>query len=148
MEPTATETNHILLAEDDDDDRLLFLDVLKELPSAFQLTTARNGEHLMDLLNTLPRLPNLVFLDLNMPRKNGFECLEEIKKDSRFRRLPVIIFSTTSQPSTVSRVYKCGASLYIRKPSDFAKLKQAIQHVLEIDWEDSPQPPKEEFLLV
>src|SRR5688572_24616394 len=103
-------TRQILLADDDDDDRLLFLDVLNELPTPVTLSVAHNGELLMEMLDN-PPLPNMIFLDLNMPLKNGFECLEEIRRDPRLKELPVIIFSTSSQPSAIDKVFKAGAQL-------------------------------------
>ena len=137
----------VLLADDDDDDRLLFLDVLKELSVPVNLSVAANGEIAMHLLAKSP-LPNLVFLDLNMPLKNGFECLEEIRADARMSDLPVIIFSTSSQPSAIDQVYRRGAQLYIRKPNDFTQLKKVINHVITRRWEkESFQPRREEFVL-
>jgi len=137
----------VLLADDDDDDRLLFLDVLKELPEPVNLSVAANGEILMDMLAKSP-LPNLVFLDLNMPLKNGFECLEEIRADIRMEDLPVIIFSTSSQPSAIDEVYRRGAQLYIRKPNDFTQLKKVINHVITRRWgKETFQPKRDEFVL-
>ena len=139
---------HIFLADDDDDDRLLFNDVLKELPANVKLTVARDGEHLMTLLKEVKELPDILFLDLNMPLKNGFECLEEIKHNPRFLELPVIIFSTSSQPSAIEQVYQSGAILYVRKPNDFTNLKKVIHYVLSVNWHDqSSQPSKEKFVL-
>ena len=138
---------HIVLADDDDDDRLLFHDVLKEFPSMVELIVANDGEKLMKLLQNV-NLPDLLFLDLNMPLKNGFECLEEIKKDEKFKNLPVIIFSTSSQPSAIDQVYRSGAHLYVRKPNDFATLKKVIHYVLTYNWLENPsQPSKEQFVL-
>lgn len=137
----------VLLADDDDDDRLLFLDVLRELPSPVSLEVASNGEVLMDLLARSP-LPDVVFLDLNMPLKNGFECLDEIRSDPAMASLPVIIFSTSSQPSAIDQVYRSGAQLYIRKPNDFTQLRKVINHVLTMDWKkEPPQPVRDKFVL-
>jgi DNA-binding NarL/FixJ family response regulator len=83
-----------------------------------------------------------------MPLKNGFECLVEIRRSEKLRPLPVVIFSTTSQPSAVDEVYQNGAHLFIRKPNDFTSLKKMIQYVLSCDWKaNADQPPKEEFIL-
>src|SRR5688572_4208758 len=137
----------LLLADDDDDDKLLFLDVLKELQIPVRLSVANNGEALMQTLEESP-LPDLLFLDLNMPLKNGFECLQEIRTDPRMEDLPVIIFSTSSQPSAIDQVYKNGAQLYIRKPNDFANLKKVINHVVSKNWEkETFRPTREEFVL-
>ena len=83
-----------------------------------------------------------------MPLKNGFECLDEIKADEKYKNLPVIIFSTSSQPSAINYVYQHGAHLYVRKPNDFVNLQKIIQHVLSINWHsDLLQPAKEKFIL-
>lgn len=125
----------ILLADDDDDDRLLFTDVVNELPIKPTLLVAQNGVQLMDLLNKeVKTLPDLLFLDLNMPLKNGFECLLEIKNEPKLKKLPVIIFSTSNQPSTISQVYDTGAQLYIRKPYDYTTLRKVIHLALQLDW--------------
>ena len=88
---------HILLADDDKDDCMLFKDALEELPLSTSLAIVHNGEQLMHFLNTqMATPPNVLFLDLNMPRKNGLECLTEIKLNKNLAQLPVIIFSTSS----------------------------------------------------
>jgi CheY-like chemotaxis protein len=136
----------VLLADDDDDDRLLFLDVLKELKLPVTLSSANNGEMLMQVLaQSTP--PDILFLDLNMPLKNGFECLVEIRRDPRLDGMPVVIFSTSSQPSAIERVYSDGAQLYIRKPNDFTELKNVIHHVLTMDWNEQTQITREQFVL-
>ena len=139
----------VFLAEDDPDDRLLFEDALNEIGNGAQLITAKDGMQLIQLLNNLvPPPPEVIFLDLNMPRKNGFECLKEIKLNPTYKNIPVVIFSTSSQPETVASVYKMGANFYIRKPGTFQKLKSAIMSVLSINWlENSTQPAFENFLL-
>jgi|ERR1044071_2377101 CheY-like chemotaxis protein len=137
---------HILLADDDDDDRLLFRDVLKEYSQESNLTFAHNGEHLMTLLRS-GELPDVLFLDLNMPLKNGIECLEEIRGDEKLKDLPVVIFSTSSHPRTISQMYDIGAHLYVRKPNDFKTLRKAIQEVLKKDWGNPTIPPIENFVL-
>lgn len=141
-------TKHVFLADDDDDDRMLFRDALKEIQSFVTLTIAKDGEHLMKLLHELAHLPDLLFLDLNMPLKNGLECLIEIKKEKKFASLPVIIFSTSSQPSAIDEVYKGGAHLYVRKPNDYLSLKKTIQYLISFNWHNNlEQPSKENFVL-
>jgi CheY-like chemotaxis protein len=147
MISTQSGSRRVLLADDDDDDRLLFQDVLKELSTPVNLSTAANGEILMRMLSK-PPLPDLIFLDLNMPLKNGFECLEEIRSDPKMKDMPVIIFSTSSQPSAIDQLYRNGAQLYIRKPNDFKQLKKVINHVITIHWgKEKFRPAREEFVL-
>src|SRR3954468_8839216 len=130
---------NILLADDDDDDRLLFTDVLREYSADCRLTVAHNGEHLMTMLRS-EELPDVLFLDLNMPLKNGIECLEEIRGDEKLKHLPVVIFSTSSHPGTITQMYEIGAHLYVRKPNDFNNLRKAIHEVLKKDWGHSGRP--------
>jgi CheY-like chemotaxis protein len=137
---------NILLADDDDDDRLLFKDVLKEYSKDSNVKFAHNGEHLMTLLRS-EELPDVLFLDLNMPLKNGIECLEEIRSDEKLKDLPVVIFSTSAHPGTINQMYDIGAHLYVRKPNDFRTLRKAIQEVLKKDWGNPSRPAKEHFVL-
>ncbi len=96
----------VFLADDDADDRLLFEEALMEVSEDVILTMAKNGEQLMQYLNrSPPPPPHLIFLDLNMPLKNGFECLEQIKQDEKYKGIPVVIFSTSCQKEAIDRVY-------------------------------------------
>ncbi|MEO7531116.1 MAG: response regulator, partial [Sediminibacterium sp.] len=100
----------LLLADDDKDDCDLFKDALDELPVSAQLETVHDGEQLMQLLvSKKDQLPQLIFLDLNMPRKNGFECLSEIKHNESLKHLPVIVFSTSFDIDIVNLLYANGA---------------------------------------
>jgi CheY-like chemotaxis protein len=142
-------SKNIYLADDDEDDRLFFQDALTEVCQEVTLTVAKDGVELMDILYLPPTpLPDVIFLDLNMPAKNGFECLEEIKRSELLKHLPVIIFSTTVQEDAVNKVYKEGANFYIRKPDNFAQLKRVLKKVLTIDWlNEVKQISKEQFIV-
>lgn len=127
----------ILLADDDRDDRFLFKEALSELPIETNLETVHDGEQLMNYLNEhADNLPDVLFLDLNMPRKNGFECLSEIKFTDKIKELPVIMFSTSFprdahyEQDMIKMLYKIGASDYIRKPANFGELKEVIHSSL------------------
>lgn len=132
-----TEKIHILLADDDKDDCFLFREALSELPVHTELTTVHDGEQLMNyLMENKHELPDVLFLDLNMPRKNGFECLTEIKHHDSLGSLPVIMFSTSYprdmgyEQDIIKVLYNIGAQDYIRKPEDFTKLKEVIHKML------------------
>ncbi|ABG59166.1 response regulator [Cytophaga hutchinsonii] len=142
-------SKNIYLADDDEDDRLFFRDALSEVCKEMRLTIAKDGVELMDILYLPPSpLPDVIFLDLNMPVKNGFECLEEIKKSELLKHLPIIIFSTTVQEEAVNKVYKEGANFYICKPDNFNHLKKALKKVLSIDWlKEVKQISKEQFIV-
>ncbi|MFZ1677891.1 MAG: response regulator [Saprospiraceae bacterium] len=140
---------HILLADDDKDDCRLFQEALNDLPVETELITVPNGEQLMELLSKKrKRLPDVLFLDLNMPRKNGFSSLGEIKRNNDLDQLPVIIFSTATEEEKVRQVYKDAAHYYIRKPATFTELKNVILKVLNmIQDKNMPLPTKENFEL-
>lgn len=102
---------YILLVDDDPDEHLLFQDALKELKDAPRLAYARDGQQLMQQLEAdRAEFPAIIFLDLNMPRMNGFECLQEIRKSAKLNHIPVVIFSTTSQSQAIDKVYEQGAN--------------------------------------
>jgi len=139
--------HNLLLADDDIDDCIFFKEVLEELPVESFLTTVKDGVELMKFLNTA-NLPDVLFLDLNMPRKTGHECLSEIKKDQKLKHLPVIIFSTSFDHVVANALYDKGAHYYIRKPAEFSKLKKIIHEALTLTSAPRrPQPAKENFVL-
>ena len=123
----------VLLADDDMDDCTFFKRALSELSPATHLTTVHDGEQLMTFLSENEQhLPHIIFLDINMPRKNGLECLGEISKNIKLKNIPVVMFSTSNSWETITKLFKSGADVYIHKPSDFAQLKQVIHHALPI----------------
>jgi len=140
---------NILLADDDADDRLFFKEALGGAALPTHLTTVPDGEHLMHLLaNETHELPDVLFLDLNMPRKNGFECLSEIKKSKKLNLFPVIIFSTSFEQEVVNQLYLNGAQYFIRKPSEFSQFKKIILKALSlIAQEGRSRPDRENFVI-
>jgi CheY-like chemotaxis protein len=141
---------NLLLADDDDDDCDFFREALEELKIPFSLTTVHDGVKLMDFLAAQPadNLPDILFLDLNMPRKNGTECLLDIKKNEKLQKLSVIIFSTSLDKAIVEHMYENGATYYIRKPGDYTQLKKVIENALQlIATKKHEQPSREQFVL-
>lgn len=141
--------HNLLLADDDTDDCIFFKEVLEELGIDTTLTVVNDGVELMRLLSKkTDSLPDVLFLDLNMPRKNGFECLLEIKLDDKLKHLPVVIFSTSLDMQVVNLLYEKGAHYYIRKPGEFSKLKKVIHEALTVTSKTkAEQPAKEKFIL-
>ncbi len=125
----------IFLADADADDRAMFEEVITEIDSSIQLTCAEDGMKLLQLLNSKMPLPHLIFLDLNMPNKNGKECLDEIRRVERLKDIPIIIYSTSSSPKDINDTFDKGANLYVRKPSSFKELRSITKDVLALDWE-------------
>ncbi len=140
---------NILLADDDTDDCFFFKEALQELAIPIEFTAVHDGEELMrQLEDEISELPDILFLDLNMPRKNGFECLSEIKLSEKLKGLPVIIFSTSFEQEVVNLLYKNGAQHFIRKPSEFSQFKKIIQQSLApIVRGITFQPTQENFVL-
>ena len=122
---------NILLADDDTDDCSFFKDALERMSLDTSLHVVNDGEQLMSYLQMSSTvLPDVLFLDLNMHRKNGFECLEEIKNSTSLKRLPVIVFSTSFDQERVDLLYKSGAQYFMRKPAIFSQLLIAISQAL------------------
>jgi len=139
----------LLLCDDDLDDCSFFKEALEALPQSTNLTIMHDGEELMHhLTKETDKLPHALFLDLNMPRKNGFECLVELKLNKKLQQLPVIIFSTSLDEEVVNLLHKNSASYFIQKPADFSQIKIIIQYALSlINREVISQPAIEDFVL-
>ncbi len=124
----------ILMVDDDPDDRLLVADAFEANRMTGRLRFAEDGQGLMDYLNQRGRYhdpdrfprPDLILLDLNMPGMDGREALAEIKNDPRFRAIPIVVLTTSSQESDIRQTYDLGANSYIVKPMRFSDLVQAI----------------------
>ena len=132
---------NILLADDDADDCFFFDKALKEIPVKTNLTIVRDGEQLMNYLleNTSgDGGTDIIFLDLSMPRKTGFECLQEIKENDRLKDIRVVMLSTSYPRDTVyeqgmiKTLNGIGAASFIRKPSDYAQIKDLIHNELKM----------------
>ncbi|MES2761157.1 MAG: response regulator [Bacteroidota bacterium] len=139
---------YVLLADDDADDRYFFDKALKAISVSSRLTTVVDGEQLMAyLLKNFTQLPDVLFLDLNMPRKNGSECLCEIKSNKALKDLPVIIYSTSLYSEMADLLHTNGAHYYIKK-SGLAELESTLQTVLElIRGANFVRPTRDEFIL-
>jgi CheY-like chemotaxis protein len=148
-QPMSFKQLNILLADDDTDDCIFFKQALHELILPTVFTAVHDGEQLMQFLtDEKNELPNILFLDLNMPRKNGFECLSEIKLSEKLKLLPVIVFSTSFEQEVVNMLYQNGAQYFIRKPSEFSQFKKIIQQSLTlVALGNISQPTKENFVL-
>jgi CheY-like chemotaxis protein len=126
----------IVLVDDDEDDRLIFKEAIEEIKIKTKLWLFSNGEQLMDFLKDPENvLPHVVFLDLNMPVKNGMQCLKEIRQSNLLKDLSVAIYSTSSTEEDIENTFIKGANIYIKKPNDFNKLKQVLEEVLKMNWQ-------------
>jgi CheY-like chemotaxis protein len=127
---------YVLLADDDEDDRLIFREAFGEIKIKTTVKTVNDGVELMDYLNrNEDELPHILFLDLNMPRKNGLDCLSEIKSINRLKDIPVAIYSTSASEEDIEDTLVKGANIYIKKPNDFGTLKKILEEVITINWQ-------------
>lgn len=127
-------SKNIYLADDDIDDHEIFSFALGEICEDCKLTVSRSGDDLLKKLREdTDENPDVIFLDINMPRKTGIEVLKEIKSDSTIKEVTVIMYSTSSNPDYIKQAKEFGASYYFIKPSDFTTLKQALLKALSIN---------------
>ena len=121
----------IILADDDESDRLIFMEAVSELKIRTKIETVNDGVELMDFLEKaeLP-FPHILFLDLNMPRKNGLTCLKEIRANNAFEEISIVIYSTSASEKDIEETFLSGANVYINKPNDFNQLKSSLEKAL------------------
>jgi CheY-like chemotaxis protein len=122
--------------DDDPDDRELFCEAVHDIDEAIQCNTVSNGEAALKLLNKEngSPLPDYIFLDLNMPRLNGKQCLSLIKSSPSLQHIPIIIYTTSKLKEDIAETGRLGASYFLTKPSKLKDLKKAISLVLEGKW--------------
>ena len=133
---------NIFYTDDDKDDVAIFRDAASEASKEINLFIQFNGGDLIHLLNNPPPSPAMVFLDWNMPGKNGDEVLTEIRAAESFKEVPILIFSTSSNADNIEAARKLGANMYITKPNSFRDIVEIIKHCLSIDWKNFTDPHK------
>jgi CheY-like chemotaxis protein len=119
------------LIDDDVDDQEIFMMALSQIGIQFECTVVNNGNDGLLKLKKEPVLPDYIFLDLNMPRMNGKECLKELKKNERLRNIPVIIYTTSSSKSDIADTLKLGAAGFITKPFSLKELTETLTHFFQ-----------------
>lgn len=137
---------HVLLADDDSDDSMLFGEALEQSDIPVEFSRAEDGNQLLRVLEEGQK-PDILFLDVNMPYKNGIECLQTIRSQRQFENLPIIIYSTTNYRVNIDACYEGGANLYVVKPSTFDDIKKMVRKLCNRDWViNTPRSP-DSFLL-
>lgn len=119
---------NIFLVDDDRDDRDIFIEALAEIDSDYECTTAENGEDALKQLTSFT--PDYIFIDLNMPRMSGRECLIGIKSMQRLEQTPIIVYSTSSLQKEKDDLAKLGANVFMTKPASFGELCDLLKDVL------------------
>ena len=130
---------NIVLADDDADDCFFFEKALKEIPIEINLSIVRDGDQLLSyLFENIEHLPDVIFLDLSMPRKTGFECLQEIKENDKLKNIHVVMLSTSYprdmayEQGMIKMLNGIGAANFIRKPNDYTQIKDLIHNELKM----------------
>lgn len=117
----------ILLADDDQDDAEMFCEALAEIDESIVCHCSENGSGVLNTLKNQEKIPEIVFLDLNMPVMNGWECLKQLKSEERYKDIPVIMISTSSYRNDMDTAANLGAVCYFVKPNNFDDLKQVLR---------------------
>lgn len=130
----------MLILEDHPDDEALILRALQSLKPAPSTAIARDGvEGLQGLQAPETRLPDLVLVDLNMPRMTGFVVLRAVRSDPRFRHLPLVVFTSSGEAGDVQRAYDAGATAYVEEPTEYGAFSNALQAVVRF-WLGTNEP--------
>ncbi|MBF4515478.1 response regulator [Flavobacterium sp. ANB] len=132
----------IFYTDDDEDDLSIFTDAVESLPKKIELKTYNGGEKLLNAIYNPPPTPSVVFLDLNMPGKNGFDVLKELQDSGEKKHIPIVIFSTSSEPSIIEKCRNLGANYFITKPVLMKDIVKSIEHALTINWKEFIPGPK------
>jgi len=122
-----TKHARFLLVDDDPDDVAIFKDILNEVNPTIDFVSAGDGFAALETLKKQQNsLPDIIFLDLNMPRMDGKECLSQLKKDAQFKRIPVIMYTTSCQSKDIEETMLKGAICFITKPTNLKELKNIL----------------------
>ena len=129
----------ILLIDDDSDDRALFREALQEVsPETICATEGDVKKALKDLFDPTVQLPNVVFVDINMPRTSGWDCLNEIKAHHTTKDIPIVMYSTSSHEKDIDKASRLGAACLLTKPEDYCQLKKCLSDVVRFLYENRP----------
>jgi CheY-like chemotaxis protein len=141
------QSNCILIVDDDNDDQYMIRQAFATINFAENVKTVNDGVELFEYLersgkykNEITLFPKVILLDLNMPKKDGRQCLKEIKQHPKLKKIPIVIYSTSSNPDDIAFAYEYGASSYITKPYSYQELVK-IMEVLKLYWFDTVNTP-------
>lgn len=120
----------VFYIDDDPDDVDVFIDALKTVSASLTCVTARDGEEALDTLQKMVIAPQVIFLDINMPKMDGMQFLREVKKDDQFKDIPIVIYSTSSDKRQVTEFYRMGAHKFLPKHPNYQLLCQELNTIL------------------
>ena len=147
MTNTEPSNLHVVLADDDMDDSFIFNAAVQQASFPIRLTITEDGQKLLNYLEN-ENQPDIIFLDINMPFRNGIECLATIRANKKFDKVPVVMYSTTNNRLNVEACYNGGANLYVVKPNSFEEVDKMVKKICSKDWVSNLQvPSKEQFVM-
>lgn len=139
----------IILAEDDKDDQELFIDALNEADVPSEVVTVENGQQLVDNLKDKSQPdPDIIFIDIDMPVKDGKQALQEIKNDKELKDIPAVMLSTWDHPADIEDSFDKGADLYVQKPNSFAGFVFLLKKVFFLHWAKALLSPVKKIFFV
>ncbi len=134
----------ILLADDDADDRSLFKEALSEVSPESELSMVKDGVELMEMLSK--ENPDILFLDINMPLKNGIDCVKWIKDLKQFRHLLIVAYSSAFDTAEINKAYAYGMDIYFIKPTKIHFLVEDLERLFTLDWSDPKTITRNHFI--
>lgn len=146
MNDLQEEVHRVLVAEDDHDDFELFANVITDLSLKVILTRAENGDILMKIMHE--NMPDILFLDILMPCRDGKHCLQEIRTYRKFDNLPIIVYTSLQDLETIEFCYRNGTNLFVYKPHSYSELVEVIEKIFTINWKKvNYYPTRDNFVL-
>ncbi len=145
-EPQSKDIQDVLIADDDNDDFDILSDLIKNLELNVVVSRADNGDVLMRLIDT--KIPDLLFLDLILPYKNGRDCIREIRSDRKFDSLPIIVYTSLRDMESIEFCYRWGTNLFVHKPHVYTDIGEIVKRIFSINWKKIRYyPTRSEFVL-
>jgi CheY-like chemotaxis protein len=144
---TMSGAKKIYLSDDDADDRSLFKTAFEQVCPEHSLTMFEDNDVLVNNIKLNSGMPDIIFIDLNMPQLNGLECLRILKELPQLKEVPVVIYSTIQIPFFIEEVYELGAAFFIKKPYEFYQLTHLIKYVADMEWDTKIPTPFDEFVV-
>jgi CheY-like chemotaxis protein len=133
--PSNSKRHYFLLVDDDEDDRDLFSELMNEISSESKIKTLDGHKSLTHYLSHADgSLPDLIFLDINMPGKDGIQLLQWLKSEKKFAHIPVVMYTTSSSPDFIEKSRSLGAYAYICKPNNVSLIKSVLSKIFNADW--------------
>jgi response regulator RpfG family c-di-GMP phosphodiesterase len=137
---------NVLMAEDDIDDFEILADAISKVPVKIVLSRAENGDVLMKLIHE--KIPDLLFLDIILPQRDGRDCIREIRSDKKFDSLPIIVYTSLKDLDTIEFCYRWGTNLFVHKPQSYSDIAHIVRKIFAINWKKLQYyPSRNEFVL-